>query len=285
MFRKLKIILVLILIILIFLLSLPLPVSQNLKAKLIDISSPLLKVSSCLAQKISSIKSWTQEIFKTAKENKRLRKETIQLSSQLNQLNEFRLENQRLQKLLDLKNSLPYDTIACRVIGRDAGNWFRTLIIDKGSKTRISPDLPVVAAGGVIGRVISCGQSTATVLLVTDTNSSIGGMIQDTRVVGLVEGQGTGECIFNFVSKEADLPVGATVVTSGLGTIFPKGLVIGKVTEVRMDSQSLYKIARLKLAVDINRVEEVLVLKKPTLASNQLPPRGYKRSEGLGPEG
>lgn len=262
MLRRIKIILGLILLVFIILLSLPIPVSQSIKIRLIDISLPLFKASDYVVGKIYTAKSWAEEILKAAKENRRLQREIAQFSAELNQLKEALLENKRLQKLLELKTSLPYDSIACRVIGRDAGNWFRTLIIDKGTETGIKSNQPVVAVGGVIGRVINCGRNSATVLLITDTNSSIGGLIQDTRVVGLASGQGTGKCIFNYIPKESDISVGDTVVTSGLGTIFPKGLVIGRVVDVTMDSQNLYKIGRLELAVDIDKVEEVLVIVK-----------------------
>lgn len=262
MFRKPKILLILILIFIILFLSLPIQISRNIKAKLTDISYPLLSATGFVSQKLYSFESSIREVFSAVRDNRRLKDELAELSLQVIQLKEAKLENQRLKKLLDLKASLPQKSIACKVIGRDASSWFRSLIIDNGTEAGIKPDMPVISVDGVIGRIISSGRNTATILLITDTNSSIGGMIQDTRVVGLVSGQGTDESIFNYIPKKAVVQIRDIIVTSGLGTIFPKGLIIGKITDVVMDSQGLYQIASIELAADVDRVEEVLVILK-----------------------
>lgn len=252
-----RIIFVLIVIFLAILLSIPIPVSQDIKNKIIDLTSPLVSGIDYLFNKIFSIK----DIFTTVRENNYLRRRLDELSVELNELKEGGRENERLRELLDLRKTLPYDTIACRIIARDAGAWYRTVIIDKGTNSGIDIDMPVLSNGGVIGRVIEAGIDTARVLLITDINSSIGGLIQDTRTVGLVEGTGTGRCIINLLPKNIDAQAGDIVVTSGLGRIFPKGLVIGTITELASSGQGLYKTAELILAADMDRLEEVLIVK------------------------
>lgn len=262
MFRKSKIIFVLIIFFLAILLSLPVPVSQKIKIRLVDFLSPLIRGANYLVEKIFSVKN----IFTAIRENKTLRKDLDGVTNQLNQAKEFIQENQRLRQALDLKKSLPYETIACRVIARDAGTWYKTLIIDKGKLSGLNVDMPVLGLnGGIIGRVIECGQEAGRVLLVTDVNSSIGALMQDTRTVGLVEGDGAGGCFLNLIPKNIDIQINSPVVTSGLGEIFPKGLMIGAITNVLEGNQGLHKVARLKLYADIDRIEEVLVLKSRKL--------------------
>jgi len=263
--RKTKSIVIIIAVILVILASLPLSISQDIRIKLIDISSPFIKISSTVFDSISSFNLWAGDIFKASAENKRLHRKLIRLSAELNNLKETKSENQRLQKLLGIKPSIRYKSISCRIIARNAGTWFKSLIIDRGTKSGIRPNMPVISAEGVIGRTITCGKNASTVLLVTDVNSSIGGIIQNTRTPGLVEGQGTNECIFTYISKKADMPSGSYVVTSGLGAIFPKGLLIGETGKVNMDSQNLYKTAKIKLSADIDRLEEVTVIERPAL--------------------
>lgn len=258
MISRSKIIIVLVVIFLAILLSLPLPVSRNLKIKLVDFFSPLINGTNYLFEKVFSIR----DLFSSIRENKILHKRLDELSAQLNTLKELQKENERLRELFNLKKSLPYETYACRIIGRDATNWYKSLIIDKGKSSGVDVDMPVLStSGGVIGRIIESGSDVSRVLLITDVNSSVGGIIQDTRTIGLVEGDGSGGCILNLLPKNIDIQPGGVVVTSGLGEIFPKGLMIGTITEVTSGAQDLYKTARLKLACDIDRIEEVVVIK------------------------
>lgn len=258
MISKSRIIIVLIVIFLAILLSLPLPVSRNLKIRLVDFFSPLISGTNYLFERMFSVK----DFFNSIRENKLLHKNLDELSSQLNTLRELQKEMERLMELLNLKKSLPYETYACRVIARDVTSWYKSLIIDKGKSSGVNVDMPVLSTnGGVIGRVVESGSDVSRVLLITDMNSSVGGIIQDSRTIGLVESDGSGGCILNLLPKDIDIQPGSVVVTSGLGEIFPKGLIIGTITEVTSGAQGLYKTARLRLACDIDRIEEVIVIK------------------------
>lgn len=259
MIKKSRVIVVLIIFFFAILLSLPIPVSRKIKIELIDFLSPLIRGSNYLIEKIFSVK----DLFTAIRENKTLRKDLNELTNQLNQAKEIIQENQRLRQLLDLKKSVQYETIACRVIARDAGTWYKTLVIDKGKMSGVNIDMPVLSLnGGVAGRVIDSTDGVSRVLLITDVNSSIGAVIQDTRIVGLVEGDGRGGCLLNLIPKNIDIQTGAVVVTSGLGEIYPKGLPLGTITDVFNGNQGLHKMAKLKLCADIDRIEEVLVIKK-----------------------
>lgn len=256
MISKSRIFFLLLVISLVIILSLPISVSNRIKIRLVDFLSPILKSTDYIVDRIISIK----DLFSAIRENRNLKAELAQLSAELNRLREVQEENKRLMGLLDIKRSLSYDTIACHVIARDAGTWYKTLVVDKGKNSGICPDMPVLSGGGLIGRVVDCGEETSMVLLITDINSSIGGIVQDTRAVGLVEGDGRGGCILNLIPKKYDLKVGSVVVTSGFSRI-PKGLSIGVIKDISVSEDGLYKVARLQLFSDIDRVEEVLVVK------------------------
>lgn len=258
MIRKFRFFFVLIVIFFAILLSLPIQVSQKIKIKLIDFLFPLIRGSNYLVEKVFSVK----DLFTAIGENKILHKDLDELTSQLNQAEEIIQENQRLKQLLDLRKTLQYESITCRVIARDAGTWYKTLIIDKGKISGISADMPVLSLnGGVAGRVIDCEEEVSRVLLITDVNSSIGAIIQNTRTPCLAEGDGSGGCLLNLIPKNVDIQIGAGVVTSGFGEIFPKGLVIGTIADMSSGNQGLHKVAKIKLCADIDKVEEVLVIK------------------------
>lgn len=258
--KRPRTVLFLVLLVIIFFLSLPLPVSRNIKSTIINISSPLLRFSNSFVDKIALVYLRLKNIHQQLVENERLRQELAVVQCERSQLLEAELENVRLHKLLEIKATLVHKTIACRVIGRDVSAWYSTVIIDQGEEAGLVTDLPVISAGGVVGRIIGCGRNSATVMLISDLNSTIGGLVQETRSVGLVEGQGEEGCTLNLLPKKVHIPLGATVVTSGLGRIFPKGLLIGKVSAVADGIQDLYQVAELELAADLDQLEEVLVV-------------------------
>jgi len=260
MFKKTQLIILFIVVSLVIILSLPLSSSSNIKIKMVDFFSPAVKVFNSLVENIFSVK----DIFNAKKENIKLKKDVQRLSARCNELEEEFQENQRLKQLLEIKKQIFYDTIACRVISRDASTWHKTFILDRGKKDAIAVNMPVVNAKGVVGRVIECDDDTSRVLLVTDANSSVGGITQDARVPGIVEGDGSDLCVFNLLSRKEDITIGTIVITSGLSQIFPKGLKIGVVKEIKESNDGLYKVAKIDLSADLDRVEEVLVIKIKT---------------------
>lgn len=257
MLRKTKLIVIIVVISLLFILSLPFSTTRNIKIKLVSFFSPVIKASNYVIDKIFSIK----DVFTAVRENRNLKIKIGELSSKCNELQEAHQENQRLKDLLDLKKMLPYDSIACRVIARDASSWHKSFIIDKGRNAGIYLDMPVLGNGSLAGRIADCNDDESRVLLITDVNSNVGGATQDARIFGIVKGEGSNECIFDLMSKKEEIQIGATIVTSGLSRIFPKGLMIGTIISIAEAGQGLYKTARIKLSADIDKIEEVLVLK------------------------
>lgn len=200
----------------------------------------------------------------TQLENDALNKEIEELKAQLHILEEYRLENLRLRKLLAFDDIMAdqYEFMAARVIARNPSNWRDTLTIDRGRRHGLREGMAVITPKGVVGRIGTLGERTAEIVLVLDHDGAIGGMIQNTRLPGIVEGTGDQQIPLQMIQLPHDSPVkeNQTVITSGLGGIFPKGLRIGYVVEILPEPNGLMKKALVMPFVDYGRIEEVFVI-------------------------
>lgn len=200
-------------------------------------------------------------------ENRQLRKELEYLQGQNSQLREAAAATERLTALLEFKAQAAPTMIAAQVIGRDTGNWYRTLILNKGESDGIQPDMGVITPAGVVGRIVKVTAATSVVLLVTDPNNAIAGLIQRTRDEGIVEGTTEGLARLKYIPLLSNVRNGDRVVTSGLVGGFPRGLAIGTITKIDKEEGALFQSAELTPDVDPHRVEEVLVIQSPYVPS------------------
>lgn len=201
-------------------------------------------------------------------ENRQLRKEIEHLQGQNSQLREAAAATERLTALLEFKAQAAPTMVAAQVIGRDTGNWYRALILNKGESDGIRPDMGVITPGGVVGRVVKVTAATSVVLLVTDPNNAIAGLIQRTRDEGIVEGTTEGLARLKYIPLLSNVRNGDRVVTSGLVGGFPRGLAIGTITKIDKEEGALFQSAELAPDVDATRVEEVLVIQSPYVPSD-----------------
>jgi len=234
------------------------------------VSSPLGEALSLPLQAISSIDHGISELWAgyvalqgVREENERLRKDMDLLRGQNGQLRETAAATERLKSLLQFKEQAPSVIVAAQVIGRDATNLYRSVIINKGESDGIRPDMGVVTPAGVVGRVVKTTGATAVVLLVTDPNNAIAGLIQRTRDEGIVEGTQQGLARLKYIPLLSTVRNGDRVVTSGLVGGFPRGLPIGTITGIDRAEGALFQSAELMPDVDIGRLEEVLVIQDP----------------------
>jgi rod shape-determining protein MreC len=191
-------------------------------------------------------------------ENVVLRRRVDELERDLARLSEVDLENVRLRRLLDFRPALTGRVLTAQVVGWDPGTA-RTVTIDRGASDGVTKGRGVLTPGGVVGRVIEASPHAARVLLVTDGNSGVAGLVQRTRAHGIVHGTLDGGCALKNVKRTEDVQVGDHVVTSGLDGIFPKGLLIGTITAVDKRGQGLFQNADIAPGADFARLEEVLV--------------------------
>ncbi|MDI6870525.1 MAG: rod shape-determining protein MreC [Bacillota bacterium] len=201
-------------------------------------------------------------IRRAQEENRRLKQVIARLRAENASLQEARRENERWRRLLGFTQSAAIDMVPAQVIGRDPTNWFGYVVINKGSRHRLRPNLPVVTEEGVVGMVRQVTPYTASVLLLLDSRSAIGGQVAESRDYVLVEGSTArlGTAVVKPLAPEIRLQTGATIITSGLGQIFPKGLVIGRIEEVVKGRYGLAPYGILRPAVNFARLEEVAVL-------------------------
>ncbi|NLN06693.1 MAG: rod shape-determining protein MreC [Firmicutes bacterium] len=213
-----------------------------------------------------------EEILLTIKNYQELLAENAELRSRLSQavtlearLAELRKENERLRRMLSLRETSEYELIAAEVIARDPNNWFSTVTINKGSRHGVKQRMAVITTDGLIGSVLSVSPTAAQVQLLTDPRRSVSAIIQrsrETGAVGTVESdpQSPGYLRMMKLPRDANVLPGDTVVSSGLGGVFPKGLLIGFVLAVGEDEQGLTSYATLQPAANFNRLEEVFVV-------------------------
>jgi rod shape-determining protein MreC len=168
-----------------------------------------------------------------------------------------------LQELLDLRDRSKLKTLAADIIASSASPDFRTLTIDKGKADGLRTDMAVMAATGVVGRIVVPSRRAAKVQLLSDRNAAAGALVERSRAQGVVKGTGENRLLLEFVSEAADVATGDLVVTSGIEGIFPKGFTIGRVDSVEKAGPS-YKRITVKPAVDFSALEEVLVVLTPT---------------------
>jgi len=195
------------------------------------------------------------------KENLRLRQEVKKFRATNNEYREAVATNVRLSKLLGLKETLPPPTLTTRIVGKDPSLWFRTVIIDRGSSDGVKQGMPVVTVEGIVGQIMSSSPHYAKVLLASDPNSAIDVLIQNTRVQGIIKGDGT-DFQLNYVLKNCAVTEGDAIVTSGLGGVFPKGLPVGNVTRVTKSRRGMFQEISIQPAVDFTQIEHLIIIMK-----------------------
>ena len=209
------------------------------------------------------------------KERDRLTQEVETLRASLGALNRLSRENQDLRELLGFRQQMSRKTVACQVIARDDGyGWWQTIRLDKGREQGLREDLAVIAPGGLVGKTIEVSGQTCDVLLISDRNFKASVRFEQEGSFGILHGGGVslrGEhslgmvCMpmpfqVDYVRKDLTIKPGETVVTSGLGGVFPSGLAVGQVARVVPDETGLYQIAEVTPTADLARLREVLVV-------------------------
>lgn len=193
-------------------------------------------------------------------ENKRLQEELDKFKETNIKYREAVATNVRLSKLLQIKDSLPPPTLTAQIVGRDPSLWFRTIIIDRGSSEGVEKGMPVVTVEGVVGQILDTSPNYSKVLLANDPNSAVDVLVQKNRVQGILKGYGSNGFNLLYVLKNADVEKGDAIVTSGLGDIFPKGLPVGKVSEVTKSKRGMFQKIVVEPSVDFSQLEYLIII-------------------------
>jgi len=193
-----------------------------------------------------------------------LRELNQRLQLQVTQLQEAWRENTRLKQALGWQQNAGWRLKPARVLGQDPANWWRALHISLGARDGVRTNAPVLTADGLVGRVTEVGFTRSHVVMVGDPGCRFSALVQETRDKGIItpEASTLDHLLvgFTFVPIGAGLRPGQWVLTSGDGGVFPKGIPVGQVVDIQTNEFALYLEARVRLSVNLNRLEEVWVL-------------------------
>jgi len=192
-------------------------------------------------------------------ENRNLKQQIERMSLEQVRMSQDADQARRLQALLAFKEQFISRTMAAQVIGSSGSELSRSVYIDKGESDGIKPDMAVITAEGIVGKVLRVYRSTSQVLLIDDQTSGVGAILDKTRLQGILRGTPAGEVVLEKVMSDEAVPAGEMVLTSGGDGIFPKGLLVGRVTKVAPGNELFLNI-RVRPAADLSKLEEVLVV-------------------------
>lgn len=192
-------------------------------------------------------------------ENRQLKQQIEQMRLEQVRLAEDAAQARRLQSLLGFKEQVIAKTVAAQVIGSGGSDLSRIVYLDKGSESGIGPDMAVITADGIVGKVLEVFPTTSKVLLINDQSSGVGALLDKSRLQGVLRGTATGELSLERVMSDEQVSPGEIVLSSGGDQIFPKGLPVGTVMHVS-PGKELFLNIKVKPAADLSRLEEVLVV-------------------------
>ncbi len=226
-----------------------------------------------MQEAVSDTGSWFGNIFnyfgnikKLKAENEQLKNENTNLQKQIRDMDGLDSENSELRKMLDLKKTqTKVDMVAASIVAKDPSNWYSVFTINKGTKDGIEKNQAVVNSNRqLVGQISGVGDSWAEVITILDSQSSIGAEISRSAEIGIIEGDASlrysGQCRLGYIARDTDIQIGDFIQTSGLGGIFPKGLIIGTVEDIYEENSTMSKAATIKPLADIARINEVFVI-------------------------
>ncbi|MHC1744431.1 MAG: rod shape-determining protein MreC [Syntrophobacteraceae bacterium] len=194
-------------------------------------------------------------------ENEVLKEQVANLEQKVTEYHEAYIENLRLRRLLDFRTTVQGEAIAARVVMHDMTGWFQTLIVDKGFRDKIAPDMAVVNDEGLVGRILDVSDHYSRVLLITDPSSGVDAIIQRNRVRGILSGRDANACVLKYVRGNLDVQVGDLLLSSGKDGVYPKGLRLGVVQGIIKDPVDLFQKIEVRPLVRLSALEELLILR------------------------
>jgi len=237
---------------------------------------PLQRVTSGLVRSTGDMFHTVREVRELRAELETLRSRVDTLTAENIRLQEYEAEVQQLRSLLNFVSDYPIsafvgadvvgreacDQFPCGdVVGADPNPYLRYVTINVGAQQGVEKGMPVVSGGAMLaGRVVQVGPRTAQVQLLSDGDSAVASLLKLSRVTGLVVGQPDGTLRMEYIPQDEEVNEGDIVLTSGLGGVLPKGLIVGQVTEVQQMDYELFQAAVLRPALDFSRLETLLVI-------------------------
>jgi len=249
--------------------------STLLRNWLSRLTEPVVSASGMIGGGIAGLIEGADDLLAANGRNRRLEAEIERLRAELRITRGAATENARLRQLLSMRDNLVPLSIGASVVTSNLSGQTKMIVVDRGRSDGVRVNLPVVAWGGAVGRVVEVGDGHALVRLLTDHKNAVAGNVQGSDAKGMVVGQGTGVLKMLYVPRFSDVLHGDRIVTSGLEGVFPRGFGIGRVTEIHEEpdgSQTIQVMPELAFRT----LDEVLILIEP-VGGELLSPSGVER--------
>lgn len=226
---------------------------------------PLQKGIQSIGEGIKDTVLFFKEARTARQENEELKKQIAQMERELEKVDRLQTENENLKKLMSIKEQFEQELMGCNIISKDAGNWFEIFTIDRGSKDGIRVNDPVINANGLVGRVSRVDLLSSKVVSIIDTESSVSARLSKSRDLVILKGDAQlrteGLCRLDYIPPDVEVSVGDKVETSGMSSLYPKGIIIGEIVEVIKNEGQFDYYAIVEPSVDFRRLEEVAIIK------------------------
>lgn len=235
---------------------------------------------------LSNIFSYFGSVKELRAENEALKLENTELDKQLRDARGMEEENAQLREMLDLKKTEnKMDLKAVKIIAKDPSNWYSCFKINKGSKDGIAKEQPVITEKDeLVGKVVRVGSDWAEIMTILDPECGVGCIIERSKNTGVLEGdfslRYTGKCRLGYLSRDTDIEKGDYVETSGMGGVYPKGLLVGKVVDIKEDNTNMSKYAMVEPSADIGSLMQVFVITNNVEVVASKPDLGSGLSDG-----
>lgn len=236
---------------------------RRLQAGFLSIISPFLKTGSSMEKKYRDFREGLKTLEQLEERTKALTVANKELSATNQTLRGLEAENNRLRNALGYKERAIFTLVPARIIARDASTWYSSVTIDRGAAEGLKEDMPVLTEEGLVGKTNVVGEHAATVILIADENCRVAANVEGTLNQGIVKGERTSsnampQISLNFLTKTANLTPGQRVLTTGVGGVFPAGVLVGAVRDFK--TRELDGQATIVPAVDLTTLEDVFVV-------------------------
>jgi rod shape-determining protein MreC len=227
--------------------------------------TPMQKVFNYATEAVDGFASYFYKFDELVEENIALRERIAELEKQNYDAAELEERSAWMSNFLEMKSQhTDFKMLSASVTGRENGNYSKILTIDVGTGAGVTKNMPVVTSEGIVGRITELGYNWAKVTTIVEAQTSVGAYIERTEDAGICEGQfdlaPEGMCRMSYLPAEAQIAVGDRVLSTGYGSVYPRGLLIGRVSEVKLDAFSRQKVATVDASVDAEVLRYVMIV-------------------------
>ncbi len=232
---------------------------------IVKVTMPVQKFVYGISSGIRGFFSHFGDIAEIRAENEKLNKRISMLESTVERYKTYKTENERLRSLLGIQNTYKdFELTAANVIAKDSSRWFLSVTLDKGTNDGLEMADAVITYDGLVGHITDIGTNWARVTTILDSQSTVAVIVDRTEDIATVDGDidlsEKGLCKMTYISKDSKITVGDVAKTSGLGGVYPKGITVGKITEIYSENQGVSQYAEVTPAVNFDKIYEVYVI-------------------------